>query len=97
LSDRYYVYILASRRNGTLYVGVTNHLARRIGEHKMRTVPGFTRQYGVDKLVYFEEHTSILAAREREHQMKRWRRAWKLELIEQLNPTWRDLASEIPV
>jgi putative endonuclease len=95
LSDRFYVYILASRRNGTLYVGVTNDLARRIGEHKSGVVPGFTRQYGVDKLVYFEEHASILEAREREHKMKRWLRAWKLELIEKLNPDWRDLTAEI--
>ena len=95
MSDRFYVYILASRRNGTLYVGVTNDLGRRIGEHKSGVVPGFTRQYGVDKLVYFEEHASILEAREREYKMKRWRRAWKLELIEKLNPDWRDLAAEI--
>ena len=97
MSDRFYVYILASRRNGTLYVGVTNDLARRTGEHKSGAVPGFTRQYGIDKLVYFEEHASILEAREREYRMKRWRRAWKLELIEKLNPDWRDLAAEIPV
>jgi putative endonuclease len=96
LSDRFYVYILASRRNGTLYVGVTNDLARRIGEHKSGIVPGFTRQYGVDKLIFFEEHASILEAREREHRMKRWRRAWKLELIEKFNPDWRELAAEIP-
>jgi len=95
LSDRFYAYILASRRNGTLYVGVTNDLGRRIGEHKSGVVPGFTRQYGVDKLVYFEQHTSILEAREREPRMKRWRRAWKLELIEKLNPDWRDLAAEM--
>jgi len=95
LSDRFYAYILASRRNGTLYVGVTHDLARHIGEHKSGVVPGFTRQYGVDKLVYFEQHASILEAREREHKMKRWRRAWKLELIEKLNPDWRDLAAEM--
>jgi putative endonuclease len=97
LSDRCYVYILASQRNGTLYVGVTNNLARRIGEHQSGLVPGFTRQYGVDKLVYFEGYDSILEAREREHRMKRWKRAWKLELIEKLNPDWRDLIPEIPV
>jgi putative endonuclease len=71
LSDNFYVYILASQRNGTLYVGVTNDLARRITEHKSGLVPGFTQQYGVDKLVYFEEHGSILEAREREYRMKR--------------------------
>ena len=96
MNDRYYVYILASQRNGTLYVGVTNDLARRIGEHKSGIVSGFTRQYGVNHLVYFEEHASILEAREREHRMKRWKRIWKLELIEKLNPDWRDLTSETP-
>jgi putative endonuclease len=97
LSDRFYVYILASQRNGTLYVGVTNDLARRIGEHKSGLVPGFTRQYGVNKLVYFEEYSSILEARERENRVKKWKRDWKLELIEKLNPTWRDLSAEIPI
>ena len=97
MNDRYYVYILASQRNGTLYVGVTNDLARRISEHKSGVVDGFTRDYGVNQLVYFEEHASILEAREREYKMKRWRRAWKLELIEKLNPDWRDLADEIPI
>ena len=97
MTDQFYVYILASQRNATLYVGVTNHLGRRVGEHKSGLVPGFTRQYGVDKLVYFEGHGSILEARDRERQLKRWRRDWKLELIEELNPEWRDLSSEIPV
>jgi len=97
LSERFYVYILASGRNGTLYVGVTNNLARRVTEHKSGAVPGFTRQYGVDQLVYFEEYASVLEAREREYKMKRWRRDWKLELIEKLNPNWRDLSSDIPI
>jgi len=95
MSDRYFVYILASQRNGTLYVGVTNDLVRRVGDHKAKAVPGFTRQYGVTQLVYFEDYGSILEARAREHAMKRWRRAWKIELIEKLNPTWRDLSSEV--
>src|SRR3954449_8511254 len=90
----YFVYILASRRNGTLYVGVTNDLVRRIGEHKSKLVPGFTRKYRVDKLVYFEECASILEARARERALKRWDRAWKLALIEKLNPQWRDLSEE---
>jgi putative endonuclease len=77
VNDRFCVYILASQPNGTLYVGVTNDLSRRMTEHKSRLVPGFTRQYGVDKLVYFEGHTTILAAREREQRMKRWKRAWE--------------------
>lgn len=91
----FFVYILASRRNGTLYIGVTNNLARRIAEHKAKLVPGFTRKYGVDLLVYFEAYDSILEARAREHAMKRWRRAWKVELIEKLNPDWRDLSDQL--
>jgi putative endonuclease len=91
----YYVYILASRRNGTLYVGVANDLVRRLSEHKSKLVPGFTRKYGVDKLVYFEEYASILEARARERTLKRWQRAWKLELIEKMNPQWRDLTDEL--
>jgi putative endonuclease len=74
----FFVYVLASKPNGTLYVGVTNDLARRMTEHKSRRVPGFTRQYGVDRLVYVEEYGSILEARAREWTLKRWRRAWKI-------------------
>jgi putative endonuclease len=92
--DCYFVYIVASRRNGTLYIGVTNDLVRRIGEHKARLVPGFTRKYGVDKLVYFEQYASILEARARER-LKRWQRAWKVALIEKTNPQWRDLTNEL--
>jgi putative endonuclease len=95
MSDRFFLYILASRRNGTLYVGVTNDLTRRITEHKSKLIPGFTRQYGVDKLVYVEEYASILEARAREHSMKRWRRAWKIALIEKDNAMWRDLSGDI--
>jgi putative endonuclease len=95
MSDRFFVYILASRRNGTLYVGVTNDLSRRMMQHRAKAVPGFTRRYGVDKLMYFEEYESILEARAREHSVKRWRRAWKIALIEKLNPQWRDLADEL--
>ncbi len=91
----YFVYILASQRNGTLYIGVTNDLVRRMTEHKGKLVPGFTRKYGVDKLVYFEEYASILEARAREHSLKRWQRAWKIELIEKMNPEWRDLTDEL--
>ena len=91
----FFVYILASKRNGTLYVGVTNNLVRRLTEHKAKLVPGFTRQYGVDQLVYFEMFDSILEARAREHSLKHWRRAWKIDLIEKLNPDWRDLSSEL--
>ena len=90
-----FVYILASKRNGTLYVGVTNDLARRVSEHKAKHVPGFTRKYGVAVLVYFESFESILEARAREHSLKRWRRAWKVALIEKLNADWRDLTEEL--
>jgi putative endonuclease len=95
MPQAYFVYILASGRNGTLYIGVTNNLARRIAEHKAGLVPGFTRQYKVDQLVYFEQFESIRDARAREHAMKRWRRAWKIELIVKTNPDWRDLSGEL--
>jgi putative endonuclease len=95
MTGSYFVYILASRRNGTLYVGVTNDLVRRISQHKSKVVPGFTRKYNVDKLVYFEEYASILEARARERALKRWDRAWKLALIEAMNPRWRDLSDEL--
>lgn len=91
----FFVYILASKRNGTLYVGVTNDRARRMVAHKAKLVPGFTKQYGVTLLVYFETYGSIIEARAREHSLKRWRRAWKLKLIEDLNPDWRDLTDEL--
>jgi putative endonuclease len=95
MSGPFFVYILASKRNGTLYVGVTNNLARRMLEHKNKLVRGFTRQYGVDQLVYFEAFDSILEARAREHSMKRWRRAWKIKLIEEANPNWDDLTGQL--
>jgi len=95
LMDRYFVYILASQRNGTLYLGVTNDLVRRMGAHKAKLVPGFTRKYGVNQLVYFEEYSSILEARARERSLKRWHRAWKIELIEKMNPQWRDLTNDL--
>ena len=85
------VYILANKRNGTLYVGVTSDLMRRIWEHKNGLIEGFTRRYGVHILVYAERHETMLAAIQREKQLKRWRRAWKIELIERSNPEWRDL------
>src|SRR3981081_3471181 len=95
MDPSFFVYILASKRNGTLYIGVTNNLARRLSEHKAKLVPGFTRKYEVDQLVYFETFDSILEARGREHSMKHWRRAWEIALIEKLNPDWRDLTSEL--
>ena len=87
----YYVYILASRRNGTLYVGVTNDLVRRVYEHKQGVVPGFTKKHEVHHLVHFELFGEIAEAIAREKRLKRWLRKWKLELIEKTNPTWRDL------
>ena len=92
---RFFVYILASARNGTLYIGVTSDLARRIWEHKSKAVSGFTSKYGIDKLVYFETHDSAEAAIGREKTLKRWNRSWKLELIEKANPDWEDLYERI--
>lgn len=86
----YYVYILASRRNGTLYVGVTNNLAKRVWQHREGAAASFTKRYGVTLLVYFERYEQVIDAISREKKLKRWRRAWKLALIEQMNPTWRD-------
>lgn len=85
------VYILASRRNGTLYTGVTSDLVKRIWEHRNNLVEGFTKRYGVHHLVYFELHEEMYQAIQREKQIKKWNRAWKIELIEKKNPQWRDL------
>ena len=90
-----FVYILASRRNGTLYIGVTNDLPRRVAEHKVGLVPGFAHKYNVKMLVWFEQFPSAQEAVEREKQLKNWHRAWKIALIEKTNPEWRDLAGEI--
>ena len=87
----FYTYIVASRRNGTLYVGMTDNLSERIWQHKHRVFRGFTAKYGVDKLVWFESHETRESAFIRERQMKEWRRSWKLLLIEAANPTWSDL------
>jgi len=92
MAEGFFVYILANRPRGTLYVGVTSDLVRRVSEHRAKLVPGFTRKYGVDQLMYFEEYSSILEARAREYSLKRWRRAWKIELIKKLNPDWHDLS-----
>jgi putative endonuclease len=88
----YYVYILASKRNGTLYTGVTSNLMKRIYEHKNKLIDGFTKKYNVDKLVYYEKTNDIKLAIIREKQLKKWNRKWKLELIEKMNPYWDDLA-----
>lgn len=89
------VYLLASERNGTLYVGVTSDLSGRVWQHKDKAVPGFTAKYGVDRLVYYETHPSAEAAIRREKQIKKWNRKWKLELIESHNPEWRDLYADL--
>jgi putative endonuclease len=85
------IYILASRRNGTLYIGVTSNLVKRVWEHKSDLVEGFTKKYGVHRLVYYELFETMPEAISREKQLKGWQRAWKLRLIEKLNPEWRDL------
>jgi putative endonuclease len=91
----YWMYILASRPRGTLYVGVTNDLVRRVAEHRDGLVPGFTKTYNVKVLVYFEEYESVLEAIKREKQVKRWARSWKIELIREKNPEWHDLFDDI--
>jgi putative endonuclease len=95
MSEAFYVYILASERNGTLYIGVTNDLVRRVFEHKQNAVPGFTKRYGVHTLVHFEQFDDPATAIQREKAMKFWRRRDKIEKIEESNPTWRDLYEDI--
>lgn len=90
-----YVYIMASRRNGTIYIGVTSDLVRRVWDHRQGTVAGFTSKYGCKTLIYYETHDDVREAIRREKALKEWKRAWKLELIEEWNPTWRDLWSDI--
>jgi putative endonuclease len=87
----YYVYIMASTRNGTLYIGVTNDIARRAWEHREGLAEGFTRDYGVKMLVWYEAFEDVDVAIHRETRLKKWKRRWKLELIEKTNPEWRDL------
>jgi putative endonuclease len=90
-----YIYILASQKVGTLYTGITSDLVDRIAKHKAGTYQGFSKKYGVDKLVYYERHGSAEAAIEREKRLKKWRRAWKIQLIEATNPNWNDLYSRL--
>lgn len=90
----YYVYIMASKKNGVLYTGVTNNLLRRVFEHRHNFCKGFSRKYNVHKLVYFEQTEDINAAIQREKQLKKWKREWKIKLIEENNPEWKDLYFE---
>jgi putative endonuclease len=85
---------MASKRNGTLYVGITNDLMRRVQEHKLHKIPGFTKRYNITTLVWYEETNSVEAAIQKEKQLKKWRRAWKIRLIEECNPKWIDLSKE---
>ena len=91
MSKTYYIYIMASKRNGTLYIGVTNDLLRRVWQHRNDVHEGFTKKYGVHRLVWYEATTDIEGAIRREKQMKKWRRQWKINLIEKENPDWDDL------
>ena len=93
----YYVYILASRIGGTLYVGVTSDLVKRVYQHREKFAKGFTQRYAVDRLVYYEAFGEVSAAIQREKQMKRWNRAWKVQLIEEKNPNWDDLYPAIAI
>ncbi len=90
----YYVYIMTNKKNGTLYIGVTGNLERRVYEHKQKLIEGFTKKYNLHKLVYYESGTDVSSAITREKQLKKWLRKWKIELIEKENPDWVDLAND---
>jgi putative endonuclease len=92
----YFVYLLASKPYGTLYIGMTTDLLRRVWEHKNKVVPGFTRKYDIDRLVWFESHNTHEAALQREKQIKEWKRDWKINLIESKNRHWADLYDGLP-
>jgi len=95
VNKQFYVYILASKRNGTLYTGITSDLVQRVWQHKNNIIEGFSQKYNVKILVFYEVHDNSESAIVREKQIKKWRRAWKLQLIEKMNPQWRDLYEEI--
>ena len=95
MEKSYYIYILASRRNGTLYIGVTSDLIKRVWQHKNKFVEGFTEKYGVDKLVYYEQIEDAENALRREKRLKKYNRKWKMDIIEKLNPDWKDLYEEL--
>jgi putative endonuclease len=93
----FYVYILASQRNGTLYIGTTDNLIQRVWMHRSGVLPGFTKRYDVETLVWYEQHETREQALIRERQLKKWNRAWKLKIIEQMNPAWTDLYESLSV
>ncbi len=95
MTKQYYVYILANKRNGTIYIGVTNNLKRRVGEHKEDLIEGFTKKYRIHNLVYFESYNDIKDALTREKRSKKWNREWKIKLIEEMNPDWCDLYNDL--
>jgi putative endonuclease len=95
VTKQFYVYILASKRNGTLYTGITSNLIQRVWQHKNNFIEGFTQRYNVNILVYYEVYENAQSAVTREKRIKKWRRTWKLQLIEKMNPQWRDLYEEI--
>jgi putative endonuclease len=95
MGRQFFVYIMANKRNGTIYIGVTNDLARRVYEHREGLVEGFTSRYGLKMIVYYEVFDSVSLAIQRETSLKRWPRRWKLALIEKINPQWKDLAEEV--
>ncbi len=97
MTKQFYVYILASKRNGTLYIGVTSNLVQRVWHHRNKIVEGFTKKYNVKRLVYYEAYAYAENAINREKQMKKWRRSWKIRLIEGKNPSWRDLYDDIKI
>ncbi len=94
MSKTYYVYILSNKRNGTLYIGVTGNLEKRIYEHRNNLIEGFTSKYSVHHLVYYEQTNDVYSAIQREKQLKKWNRRWKLECIEKVNPDWKDLSDD---
>ena len=95
MKEHFYIYMLASEERGTIYIGVTSDLIKRIGEHKSKTIKGFTKRYDVTQLVYYEVHDSSESALMREKQIKEWKRQWKINLIEEENPHWHDLYDRI--
>ena len=94
MNKSYYVYILASKKNGVLYIGVTSDLQNRMNQHKNEMIPGFTSKYFVHKLVYYEQTEDVNSAISREKVLKKWKRSWKIKLIETNNPTWKDLSED---